>query len=183
MFKPSRLSCYLCAFIAVLCSVHTDSRAESWRTNSAAASSEPILRSWMDAIGEATQRGGHWLVGGRVLQLGVSSQSTPALPPMFSLNGLGASESVTAVASFPLTNRFSIGASAGFHHPLSASSGAAQGFGNLGSSGRVFGVGLLAHLSAHAEASLRIERLTSYAGSPLGTLDATVVALGVGIRF
>jgi hypothetical protein len=123
------------------------------------------------------------LVESRFLQLGVSTQNTQVLPPLFCLQGLGDTESVTAVTSLPLTNSISIGASAGFHHPLSASTGAAQGFATLGSSGRMFGIGLLASLGANADASLRLERLTAYAGSPQGTLDATVVALGIGFRF
>jgi len=137
----------------------------------------------MEAIADATQRGGRWLVDGRFLQLGVSTQNAQALPPLFCLQGLGNTESVTGVTSLPLTNWISLGASAGFHHPLSASSGAAGGYATLESSGRMFGIGLLTQLGANSEASLRFERLTAYAGSPQGTLDATVVALAFGFRF
>jgi len=183
MLKPSRLSCYLCAFIGVLCSFHSVSRAESTAESYAAASPGPVLLSWMEAIAEATQRGGRWLVEGRFLQLGVSTQSTQPLPPLFCLQGLGTTESVTAVMSIPLTNGISIGASAGFHHPLSASTGAAEGFANLDNGGRMFGAGLLVSLGKNTEGSLRLERLTSYPGSPPGTLDATVIAVGIGFRF
>ena len=183
MFKPSRISCYFCAFIGVLCSIHSVSRAESLPDPSASSSPGPILRSWIEAIAEATQRGGRWLVEGRFLQLGVSTQNTQPLPPLFCLQGLGTTESVTAVMSLPVANGISIGASAGFHHPLSASSGAAEGFSNLENGGRMFGAGVLVSLGKNAEGSLRLERLTAYPGSPQGTLDATVIALGIGFRF
>ena len=183
MVKPSRRNRYRCAFIGVLCSVHSLSWAESLPEPSASWSPAPVLRSWMEAIAEATQRGGRWLVEGRILQLGVSTQSTQPLPPVFCLQGLGTTESATAVMSLPLTNGIAIAASAGFHHPLSASTGAAQGFSTLEKGGRMFGAGVLLSIGKNTDASLRLERLTAYPNSPQGTLDATVVALGIGFRF
>ena len=180
MLKPSRLCSYLGVIIVVLCSVCSVSRAESLEESSVNASLEPILHSWMEAIAEATLQGGQWLSQGRVLRLGAFSQSTQTLPALSCLNGLGAT--LAAVTSFPLLNWISIGASGGFHHPASASGGAAQGFVGFGSSGRMFGAGLRARLTEDFDATLRFERLAD-AGSTQGTIDAKAVVVGIGFRF
>src|SRR5262247_3718424 len=84
---------------------------------------------------------------GPVLEWGISSKSTHTVPAVFCANGLGATESRTAVTSFPLLNWVSVGASGGFHDPASTSNSAAQGFAGLGSPGRVFGAGFRAKLT------------------------------------
>src|SRR5262249_37325302 len=143
------------------------------------ASPGPTLHSWMEAIAEVTRLGGPWLSQGPVLEWGISSQSTHTVP----VNGLGATESRTAVTSFPLLNWVSVDASGGFHDPASTSNSAAQGFAGLGSPGRVFGAGFRAKLTEDVNATVHFERLTAYSGAPHGAIDSKIVALRIGFRF
>ena len=89
MFKLSRISSYSCAFLAVVCLTHSLCRAGSLEEPRAGVSSEPVLHSWMEAIADASRRGGGWLIASRLLQFGASSQTAQALPPLFRLYGLG----------------------------------------------------------------------------------------------
>jgi hypothetical protein len=139
--------------------------------------------TWLQWIAHATWRGGTWLMDGARLRLGFSTQTTNPVSPILCLYGLGATDSATALVSMPITSTLALGATIGFHHPQTAATGAAQGFATWDTTGRLYGIGLVGRLSRNVEASVRLERLTAYANSPLGTLNTSAVMVGFGVQF
>jgi hypothetical protein len=153
------------------------------RADSSAADPLAGKDSWLQSVSNIRWQERRGFIPGDGVQLTFSTSRSVPFAPVIALPGLGTTQSTSVVAALPLSETMRFGVTFGFQYPQISAMGAAQGFTNTSSTGRVYGFGFVYRAARAVEVSLHSERSLAYAASPLGTLADTRAVLGVSFSF